>query len=83
MISNVSGTFHTYLNLLFTGCPVPPHLQVLIAVRCMATGSHQVTIGDCHDVSQTTVSLCLKTVSRVIAAKNVIYIKPPTGNSIN
>ncbi|KAK3854696.1 hypothetical protein Pcinc_015100 [Petrolisthes cinctipes] len=24
------------------GCPVPPHLQLLIAIRCMATGSHQV-----------------------------------------
>ncbi|KAK3888420.1 hypothetical protein Pcinc_007548 [Petrolisthes cinctipes] len=23
------------------GCPVPPHLQLLISIRCMATGSHQ------------------------------------------
>ncbi|KAG7177792.1 hypothetical protein Hamer_G027016, partial [Homarus americanus] len=37
-----------------TGCHVPPNLQVLIAIRCMATGSHQIAIGDCYDVS----SLC-------------------------
>ncbi|KAK3891172.1 hypothetical protein Pcinc_004961 [Petrolisthes cinctipes] len=24
------------------GCPVPPHLQLLITIKCMATGSHQV-----------------------------------------
>ncbi|KAG0712661.1 hypothetical protein GWK47_017978 [Chionoecetes opilio] len=46
------------------GCPVPPYLQTLIAIRCMATGDHQRTLGDCHDVSQTTVSECLKIVSR-------------------
>ncbi|KAG0713973.1 hypothetical protein GWK47_015000 [Chionoecetes opilio] len=49
------------------GCPVPPYLQTLIAIRCMATGDHQRTLGDCHDVSQTTVSQCLKIVSRAIA----------------
>ncbi|KAG0710185.1 hypothetical protein GWK47_023346 [Chionoecetes opilio] len=55
------------------GCPVPPYLQTLIAIRCMATGDHQRTLGDSHDVSQTTVSECLKTVSRAIATK-VIFL---------
>ncbi|KAG0728460.1 hypothetical protein GWK47_032400 [Chionoecetes opilio] len=39
------------------GCPVPPYLQTLIAIRCMATGDHQRTLGDCHDVSQMTVNV--------------------------
>ncbi|KAG0724948.1 hypothetical protein GWK47_039539 [Chionoecetes opilio] len=26
------------------GCPVPPYLQTLIAIRCMATGDHQRTL---------------------------------------
>ncbi|XP_050689013.1 putative nuclease HARBI1 [Eriocheir sinensis] len=64
------------------GCPVPPHLQTLIAVRCMATGDHQMTLGDCHDVSQMTVSRCLKVVSRAIASLSQRYIKPPCGNDM-
>ncbi|XP_045107419.1 uncharacterized protein LOC123502263 [Portunus trituberculatus] len=52
------------------GCPVPPYLQFLIAMRCMATGDHQRTVADCHDVSQTTVSECLKTVSRAVASRS-------------
>ncbi|KAK3888628.1 hypothetical protein Pcinc_007353 [Petrolisthes cinctipes] len=53
------------------GCSVPPHLQLLIAIRCMATGSHQ--------VSQTTVGQCLKIVSRAIASRSRHYILPPAG----
>ncbi|XP_050724404.1 putative nuclease HARBI1 [Eriocheir sinensis] len=64
------------------GCPVPPHLQTLIAIRCMATGDHQMTLGDCHDVSQTTVSQCLKVVSRAIASLSRHYIQPPSGNDL-
>ncbi|XP_045138662.1 putative nuclease HARBI1 [Portunus trituberculatus] len=63
------------------GCPVPPHLQTLIAVRCMATGDHQMTLGDCHDVSQMTVSRCLKVVSRAIAGLSQHYVKP-SGNDL-
>lgn len=48
----------------------------------MATGSHQVTIGDCHDVSQTTVSQCLKTVARAIASRSEHHIFPPAGNAL-
>ncbi|XP_045105462.1 putative nuclease HARBI1 isoform X2 [Portunus trituberculatus] len=63
-----------------SGCPVPPYLQFLIAMRCMATGDHQRTVADCHDVSQTTVSECLKTVSRAVASRSRNYICPPSGN---
>lgn len=48
----------------------------------MATGDHQRTIGDCHDVSQTTVSECLKTVSRAVASRSQHYIFPPTGSDL-
>ncbi|KAK4310001.1 hypothetical protein Pmani_018401 [Petrolisthes manimaculis] len=48
------------------GCPIPQHLQVLIALRCMATGGHQLTISDCYGVSQTSVSKCLRTVTPTI-----------------
>lgn len=67
----------------FTGAPVPPHLQVLIAIRCIATGSHQVTIGDCYDISQTRVSQCLKNVSRAIASLEARYINFPQARDIN
>lgn len=68
--------------MFFTGCPVPLYLQLPIALRCMATGGHQVTIGDCHDVSQTTVSHCLKTIARAIASRSQHYLLPPAGNDL-
>ncbi|KAG7169735.1 nuclease HARBI1-like 10, partial [Homarus americanus] len=64
------------------GCPVPPNLQVLIAIRCMATGSHQIAIGDCYYVSQTCVSLYLASVSRAIASLSEQFIKFPAGNNL-
>lgn len=48
----------------------------------MATGDHQITLGDCHDVSQMTVSRCLKVVSRAIAGLSQRYIKCPSGNDL-
>ncbi|XP_050691085.1 putative nuclease HARBI1 [Eriocheir sinensis] len=62
------------------GCPVPAHLQTLIALRCMMSGDHQMTLGDCHDVSQTTVSQCLKVVSRAVASLSRHHIMAPSGN---
>lgn len=48
----------------------------------MATADHQVTIADCHGVSQTTVSQCLKNVSRAIASRCGHHIVPPAGNAL-
>lgn len=48
----------------------------------MATGDYQRTIADCHDVSQTTVCECLKTVSRAVASLNRHHIFPPSGNKL-
>ena len=40
------------------------------------------TLGDCHDVSQTTVSQCLKLVTRAIASLSRQYIVAPSGNNL-
>ncbi|KAG7173018.1 nuclease HARBI1-like 7 [Homarus americanus] len=65
------------------GCPVPPNLQVLLAIRCMATGSHQIAIGDCYDVSQACVSLYLASVLRAIANLSEQFIQFPAGNDLH
>lgn len=61
---------------------MPPHLQVLITLACMASGSHQAVIGDCYDVSQARVSQCLARVARAIAFLSNRYIKYPAGNML-
>ncbi|KAG7177291.1 nuclease HARBI1-like 2, partial [Homarus americanus] len=64
------------------GCPIPPNLQVLLAMRCMATGSHQIALGDCFDVSQACVGLYLASVSRAIANLSEQFIQFPAGNDL-
>ncbi|KAK3892827.1 hypothetical protein Pcinc_003333 [Petrolisthes cinctipes] len=49
------------------GVPIPPHLQVLIAVGSMGNRSYQIVQGDCFSVSQTSVSRCVARVSCAIA----------------
>ncbi|XP_063848238.1 putative nuclease HARBI1 [Scylla paramamosain] len=61
------------------GCPIPQHLQLLITLRCTATGGHQLTINDCYQVSQTSISKCLRTVTPIIAQMAKDYVKMPTG----
>ncbi|XP_069995083.1 putative nuclease HARBI1 [Penaeus vannamei] len=46
------------INKKLLRSPVPPHLQLLITLRWMATGSFQLTIADTFDVSQQLVSNC-------------------------
>ncbi|XP_063855691.1 uncharacterized protein LOC135097672 [Scylla paramamosain] len=55
------------------------HLQLLITLRCMATGGHQLTISDCYQVSQTSISRCIRTVTPIIAQMAKDYVKMPTG----
>lgn len=64
------------------GVPIPPHLQVLIAVNSMAHGSHQTVIGDCYNVSQTSVSRCVSRVSRAIARRRETYVKFPDADAV-
>lgn len=70
--------YTTLLSSFFSGSPVPPHLQVMLAISCMATGSHQNVVGDCYSVSQTTVSVCLKRVATAIASLSHQYIRFPS-----
>lgn len=67
---------------VFKGSPVPLHLQVLIALGCMANGSHQNVMGDCYSVSQATVSRCLSRVARAIAGLRPQHVKYPEGQEI-
>ncbi|MPC63536.1 putative nuclease HARBI1 [Portunus trituberculatus] len=62
------------------GLPIPHHLQVLIALRYMATGSFQLTISDCLEVSQAAVSRCISRVSKAIAMHGRQFIKMPAHN---
>ncbi|XP_027222084.1 putative nuclease HARBI1 [Penaeus vannamei] len=78
----------TALNLLDTlqiqetrdgrGSPVPPHLQPLITLRWMATGSFQLTIADTFDISQQLVSNCTAKIVRAIASLLQDYVKRPS-----
>lgn len=45
----------------------------------MATGGHQLTISDCYQVSQTSISKCLRIVTPIIAQMARDYVKMPTG----
>ncbi|XP_042877919.1 putative nuclease HARBI1 [Penaeus japonicus] len=56
------------------GSPIPHHLQSLVALRYLATGNFQLSMGDCHEMSQPTVSRCVRSVSVKIAVLAVEYI---------
>lgn len=72
-----------YLLLHFPiGCPIPQHLMVLIRLRCMATGGHHLTISDCYEVSQTSVSRCLRTVTPAIGEMARDSVKMPSGMDV-
>ena len=71
-----------FLLFYFPGSPVPPHLQILIALGCMATGSNQNIMGDCYSVSQTTTSRCLSRVARSIAGLRPRHVKFPEGQEL-
>ncbi len=62
---------------LSVGLPVPPSLQLLVALRYMATGNFQLSIADCSDVSQPSVSKYVSLVSRAIASLAPEVIKFP------
>lgn len=70
------------LVFLIPGARVPPYLQVLLALAAMATGSHQVVVADCFDVSQKLVSQCLARVARAIAGLVHQSIKFPNGGDL-
>ncbi|XP_042228180.1 putative nuclease HARBI1 [Homarus americanus] len=69
---------HLPMSLSRRGIPIPPGLQLLVAMRYMATGKFQITLGDCSDMSQPSVSKCVRNVSAAIATLAREYIKFPS-----
>ncbi|KAG7157148.1 nuclease HARBI1-like 8, partial [Homarus americanus] len=65
------------MSLSHRGIPIPPGLQLLVAMRYMATGNFQLTLGDCSDMSQPNVSKFVRNVSAAIATLAPDYIKFP------
>ncbi|XP_050716004.1 putative nuclease HARBI1 isoform X4 [Eriocheir sinensis] len=64
------------------GCRVPPHLQVLLTMAAMASGSHQMEVADSYDVSQQLISIVLARVSRALAGLSREYVKFPSPNAL-
>ncbi|KAG0727918.1 putative nuclease HARBI1 [Chionoecetes opilio] len=60
------------------GLRISPSLQLLVALRYLATGNFQLTLADTADMSQPSVSRCLKTVVHAIAEVAPRYIRFPT-----
>ncbi|XP_064649982.1 putative nuclease HARBI1 [Lineus longissimus] len=63
------------------GNPVPPSLQLRIALRFYATGSFQIVAEDLLQISQSSVSKIVANVSRVIARKRGDFIQFPEGQA--
>ncbi|KAK3881936.1 hypothetical protein Pcinc_013660 [Petrolisthes cinctipes] len=59
------------------GLRISPELQVLVTLRYVATGNYQLTLGDCTDMSQPSVSKIVKNVCIAIASLAREYIKFP------
>lgn len=63
-----------------TDPPIPHYLQVLITLKYIATGSFQLTVSDCHEVSQSSVSRCITHVCRAVTMLLPHLIKMPAPN---
>ncbi|XP_024874263.1 putative nuclease HARBI1 [Temnothorax curvispinosus] len=59
------------------GLPVPPVLQLLMALRFYATGNYQAVTGDLRGFTQPTVCRCIKAVSIAFAEKLHEYVQFP------
>ena len=70
-------------NVYVKPTDVDPCIQVLIALRFYANGSHQRTIGDLHGVSISTANRVINRVSRKIAQRKRFYITFPQPHEFN
>ncbi|KAK4318654.1 hypothetical protein Pmani_010348 [Petrolisthes manimaculis] len=61
------------------GCSVPHQLQLLVALRYMASGNFQITMGDCCEMSTASVSKYVKIIAMAIArpASHHIHFPEP------
>ncbi|XP_064625925.1 putative nuclease HARBI1 [Lineus longissimus] len=62
------------------GHPIPPVIQLQVALRFYATGTFQIVCGDLNNVSQPAASRIVAKVSLAIARKARNYIRIPTDN---
>lgn len=63
---------------------IPSHLQVLVALRFFASGSFQNVTGDVVNISQSSVSRIVNSISDLLCKMSKNYIKFPTAtNEIN
>ena len=60
------------------GRPVPPKIQILVTLRYLGSASLQSTVGDAHNLSQPTVSLCVNRVCNALIEKKNTFICWPT-----
>ncbi|XP_046409183.1 putative nuclease HARBI1 [Ischnura elegans] len=60
------------------GLPIPTVMKLLTELRFYATSSYQVVCGDLHSISQPSVSLIMKDVSRIFARRLHEYVKVPS-----
>ncbi|KAG0714598.1 putative nuclease HARBI1 [Chionoecetes opilio] len=60
------------------GLRISPSLQLLVSLRYLATGNFQLTPADTADMSQASVSRCIKKVVHAIAEVAPRYIRLPT-----
>lgn len=63
---------------LLPGLRISPSLQLLVALRYLATGNFQLTLADTADMSQASVSRCIERVIRAVAEVAPRYIQFPT-----
>ena len=63
------------------GHPIPPEVQLQVALRYYATGTFQIVCGDVCNVSQPSVSRIVRKVSKAIAMKSKDFIVFPTGEA--
>ncbi|KYN29456.1 Putative nuclease HARBI1, partial [Trachymyrmex cornetzi] len=57
--------------------PIPPVIQLLVAIRFYATGSYLITVADFCGISESSAQRIVHRVSPIIAALNNEFIKLP------
>lgn len=60
------------------GRPIPPKIQILVTLQYLGSASLQSTVGDAHNLSQPSVSLCVTRVCNALIDKKDAFISWPT-----
>ena len=67
-----------HLPVTSKGRPIPPHLQVCVVLRFMASNDFQQTIGDTFNINQGTVSRCVHAVVDALSTHIGNFVHFPT-----